>query len=185
VYYNDGEEKTQRGGVIELGLPRIPDTNAAYTEAEDLTPRPLLPVQIEAQPSAGGCQPWTGEKLPPPWQRIYQRLLSWATVSLMSELDSQMNSTMRRRQIDEIALSIRSAQTYQRYVHAKMTNCVQGRVDLLLMPLSMADAASNVVYNKRHRDVCAELRDLWAPFGLEDMPRLSIVLAKHWLDEAH
>jgi hypothetical protein len=184
-YDEDDEEKTQRGGVTESGLPEIPDTNAAYTEAEDPTSPPLPPVPIEAQPSADGGQPWTGEELPPPWQRIHQRLLSWAIVWPVNELDSALNSTTRGHQIDEVALSIWSTQTYKRYVRAKMTDSPQGRVDRLFVPPNMADAISNAVYNGRHGDACAMLRDLWAPFGLEGMPRLLIVLAKHRSDEAH
>lgn len=122
---------------------------------------------------------------PPPWQRIHQRLLTWAIVWPMGELDSALNSTTRGNQVDEVALSIWATQTYKRYVRAKMTDSPPGRVDRLFVPPNMADAISTAVYNGRHGDACGMLRDLWAPFGLEGMPRLLIVLAKHRSDDNH
>ena len=53
------------------------------------------------------------------------------------------------------------------------------------VPPNMADAISTAVYNGRHGDACGMLRELWAPFGLEGIPRLLIVLAKHRNDENH
>ncbi|KAF8499879.1 hypothetical protein F5888DRAFT_1633490 [Russula emetica] len=49
----------------------------------------------------------------------------------------------------------------------------------------MADATSNPVFNGRRRDASGMLRELWHPFGLEGMPRLLVVLAKHRSDENH
>ena len=46
----------------------------------------------------------------------------------------------------------------------------------------MVDAISNAVFNGRLRDACMMLKDLWAPFGLEGMLWLIVVLAKHRLD---
>ncbi|KAH9931129.1 uncharacterized protein BXZ73DRAFT_90206 [Epithele typhae] len=122
---------------------------------------------------------------PPPWQRIHQRLLGWAIVWPMGELDNAVNSCSRGMQVDEIALSIWSTQTYKRYVRAKMTDSPPGRVDRLFVPPNMADAISTAVYNGRHGDACGMLRELWAPFGLEGIPRLLIVLAKHRNDDSH
>jgi hypothetical protein len=49
----------------------------------------------------------------------------------------------------------------------------------------MAHAISTAVFNGRHGDACGMLRDLWSPFGLEGMPRLLVVLAKHRSDANH
>jgi len=75
----------------------------------------------------------------------------------MTELENALNSTTRGMQVDEVALSIWSTQTYKRYVRAKMTDSPPGRVDRLFVP----------------------------PFGLEGIPRLLIVLAKHRKDDNH
>jgi hypothetical protein len=120
-----------------------------------------------------------------PWQRIHQRLLNWAIVWPVTELDNALNSTTRGNQVDEVALSIWSTQTYKRYVRSKMTDGPGGRVDRLFVPPNMADAISNAVFNGRHGDASGMLRELWHPFGLEGMPRLLIVLAKHRSDENH
>jgi len=103
----------------------------------------------------------------------------------MNELDTALNSTTRGHQVDEVALSIWSTQTYKRYVRARMTDSPQGLVDRLFVPPNMADAISNAVFNGRHGDACGILRDLWHPFGLDGMPRLLVVLAKHRSDENH
>lgn len=66
-----------------------------------------------------------------------------------------------------------------------MTDSPQGRVDRLFVPPNVADAISTAVFNGRHGDACMMLRDLWAPFGLDGIPRLLIVLAKHRADENH
>jgi len=66
-----------------------------------------------------------------------------------------------------------------------MTDGPGGRVDRLFVPPNMADAISNAVFNGRHGDASGMLRELWHPFGLEGMPRLLIVLAKHRSDANH
>jgi hypothetical protein len=91
----------------------------------------------------------------------------------------------RGNQVDEVALSIWSTQTYKRYVRSKMTDGPGGRVDRLFVPPNMADAISNAVFNGRHGDAAGMLRELWHPFGLEGMPRLLVVLAKHRSDASH
>ncbi|OCH95065.1 hypothetical protein OBBRIDRAFT_721140 [Obba rivulosa] len=196
VARDDGEDYEDDGdvqaAVTESGLPEIPDT---YTggQADMRGPSPPLPPlpqddrgQMAMLPEGQVWHP-TYEEMrgPPPWQRIHQRLLSWAIVWPMGELDSSLNSTTRGNQVDEIALSIWATQTYKRYVRAKMTDSPPGRVDRLFVPPNMADAISTAVYNGRHGDACGMLRDLWAPFGLEGMPRLLVVLAKHRSDENH
>ncbi|KAI8972230.1 hypothetical protein BD414DRAFT_426162 [Trametes punicea] len=184
--YDEGEARAAT--ITESGLPEIPD--GGYTGR---TGSPLLPA---LPPEARGDtidhqQMWqhgdygNEPRTLPPWQRIHQRLLSWAIVWPMAELDNAVNSCNRGMQVDEIALSIWSTQTYKRYVRAKMTDNPPGRVDRLFVPPNMADAISTAVYNGRHGDACGMLRDLWAPFGLEGIPRLLIVLAKHRNDDNH
>ncbi|KDQ57602.1 hypothetical protein JAAARDRAFT_269020 [Jaapia argillacea MUCL 33604] len=188
----DYDEDDHEGNVAitESGLPEIPEdgNTGVFTDTRKSSP-PLPPIPQERSrdmvPSMG-WQPDYGSEPPiPPWQRVHQRLLSWAIVWPMTELDSALNSTTRGHQVDEVALSIWSTQTYKRYVRSKMTDTPQGRVDRLFVPPNMADAISNAVYNGRHGDACAMLRDLWNPFGLEGMPRLLIVLAKHRSDANH
>lgn len=183
-YDDDGDAQA---AVTESGMPEIPDGNTGgYTDRRGSPPLPPLPQDNMPdhqiwQPGAYGHEP----QGPPPWQRVHQRLLSWAIVWPMSELENALNSTTRGMQVDEIALSIWSTQTYKRYVRAKMTDSPPGRVDRLFVPPNMADAISTAVYNGRHGDACGMLRDLWAPFGLEGIPRLLIVLAKHRNDDSH
>ncbi|KAI0682371.1 hypothetical protein C8T65DRAFT_597008 [Cerioporus squamosus] len=187
-YEEDGDAQA---AITESGLPEIPDgnTGGAYTRAGS-PPLPPLPQERGDMGHLDG-QVWqSGEyggepRMLPPWQRIHQRLLSWAIVWPMAELDNAVNSCGRGMQVDEIALSIWSTQTYKRYVRAKMTDSPPGRVDRLFVPPNMADAISTAVYNGRHGDACGMLRDLWAPFGLEGIPRLLIVLAKHRNDDNH
>lgn len=195
VARDDGEyddEDDDHAAITESGMPEIPGSQPGYTELGRTSPS-LPPIPQDQQTDAGGAgaggqllydgEPADGQ--PPPWQRIHQRLLSWAIVWPTGELDGAVNSTTRGSQADEVALSIWSTQTYKRYVRSKMTDSPRGRVDRLFVPPNMADAISNAVYNGRHGDACAMLRDLWSPFGLEGIPRLLIVLAKHRSDENH
>lgn len=112
------DEGDTQAAVTESGLPEIPDahTGGAYTE------RSLPPVP--ADDGASMLAPnWTPVEAngPPPWQRIHQRLLSWAIVWPMGELEHALNSTTRGHQVDEVALSIWSTQSYKRYVRSRMT----------------------------------------------------------------
>ena len=182
----DDDEGDAQAAVTESGLPEIPD--GAYTgERRGSPPLPPIPQQdVMGMPQAHLYSSHSFEESHiPPWQRVHQRLLSWAIVWPMTELDNALNSTTRGMQVDEVALSIWSTQTYKRYVRAKMTDSPPGHVDRLFVPPNMADAISTAVYNGRHGDACGMLRDLWAPFGLEGIPRLLIVLAKHRTDENH
>jgi hypothetical protein len=189
--YDDDDEHGHHPA--ESGLPTIPDTNGGgYPERRPSPPLPPLPEEsgrdVVATPQQQIWHPgdYSSDSTPlTPWQRIHQRLLSWAIIWPMSELDSALNSTTRGHQVDEVALSIWSTQTYKRYVRTKMTDSPQGVVDRLFVPPNVADAISNAVYNGRHGDACGMLRDLWSPFGLEGMPRLLIVLAKHRSDPNH
>lgn len=179
------DEGDTQAAVTESGLPEIPDAHTGnYTDRslppvprdhhEEHLPQPVWPVAYHAEASG-----------PPPWQRIHQRLLNWAIVWPMSELEHALNSTTRGHQVDEVALSIWSTQSYKRYVRSRMTESPPERVDRLFVPPNMAEAISTAVYNGRHGDACGMLRDLWAPFGLEGIPRLLIVLAKHRNDDNH
>lgn len=184
--YDDGDAQA---AVTESGLPEIPDANTlGYAERAASPPLPDIPQDTLAQipaPHMWQNGDYNSEPRTPPWQRVHQRLLSWAIVWPMAELDNALNSTTRGMQVDEVALSIWSTQTYKRYVRAKMTDTPPGRVDRLFVPPNMADAISTAVYNGRHGDACGMLRELWAPFGLDGIPRLLIVLAKHRSDENH
>ncbi|KAI0081913.1 hypothetical protein K474DRAFT_1655795 [Panus rudis PR-1116 ss-1] len=184
----DEDDGDAQAAVTESGIPEITDDPTGYERS--LPPLPP-PGQAGSQqdtmqmPQAHPYQPDFDEPRIPPWQKVHQRLLSWAIVWPMSELDEALNSTTRGMQVNEVALSIWSTQTYKRYVRAKMTDNPPGHVDRLFVPPNMADAISTAVYNGRHGDACGMLRDLWAPFGLEGIPRLLIVLAKHRNDENH
>jgi hypothetical protein len=184
-FYDEGDTQA---AVTESGLPEIPDTHTGnYAPTE----RSLPPVPREAQEEAAAQHAWPVSEFNPesrgmpPWQRIHSRLLSWAIVWPMSELENALNSTTRGHQVDEVALSIWSTQSYKRYVRSRMTESPPERVDRLFVPPNMAEAISNAVYNGRHGDACGMLRDLWAPFGLDGIPRLLIVLAKHRNDYNH
>jgi hypothetical protein len=191
---DDDHDDYKHENVPPSGLPTIPDTNG---EGDDNGARSTSPPLPDLPKEAGQTMavhpqgPWgtvdynTDAQRMSPWQRIHGRLLSWAIVWPMSELENALNSTTRGRQVDEVALSIWSTQTYKRYVRARLTDRPHGVVDRLFVPPNVADTISNAVYNGRHGDACGMLRDLWAPFGLEGMPRLLVVLAKHRNEENH
>jgi len=190
------EDPDGPAAVTESGMHDIPDSNpSGYGDRRASSPPlPALPSDDGARDGPAG-QVWPQQQPasdynsePPPllpWQRIHQRLLNWAIVWPVSELDTALNSTTRGNQVDEVALSIWSTQTYKRYVRSKMTDGPGGRVDRLFVPPNMADAISNAVFNGRHGDASGMLRELWHPFGLEGMPRLLVVLAKHRSDAHH
>ncbi|KAJ7680304.1 hypothetical protein DFH06DRAFT_972940 [Mycena polygramma] len=181
----DYDEEHGEHGPSPSGLQTIPDRDSNAGE-----PAPAEDSHLEA---AATPQPqWNSGDIShdsqphlPPWQRIHQRLLSWAIIWPASDFDAALNSTTRNQQVNEVALTIWSMQTYKRYVRAKLTDSPRGVVDRLFVPPNMADAISNAVFNGRHGDACGMLRDLWSPFGLDGMPRLLIVLAKHRSDPNH
>lgn len=191
----DEYDDEHRDDYTQSGMPEIPE-DGNFTEGERATSPPLPPIPHDDQsdvvttPQAEnkmlvGSHYNDQEPYTPPWQRVHQRLLSWAIIWPMSELENALNSTTRGQQVDEIALSIWSVQSYKRYVRSKMTDSPGGRPDRLFVPPNMADAISTAVFNGRHGDACGMLRDLWSPFGLEGSPRLIIVLAKHRSDPNH
>ncbi|KAI5120642.1 hypothetical protein M0805_007979 [Coniferiporia weirii] len=182
------------GGEQEHREPEseIPDIDEDRSRA-DSPPLPPLPAGsqavVETHSQSHGAHAWQAEYQDhpptPPWQRIHQRLLNWAIVWPMTELDTALNSTLRGSQVDEVALSIWSTQMYKRYVRQQLTEVPPGRVDRLFVPPNMADAINNAVFHGRHGDACGMLRDLWTPFGLEGMPRIIVVLCKHRSDPNH
>ncbi|KAJ6593882.1 hypothetical protein B0H19DRAFT_919335 [Mycena capillaripes] len=180
----DYDEEHGEHGPSPTGLQTIPDrdSNAADPPADDAHQEVVATPQ---PPWHSGDVSHDSSQHLPPWQRIHQRLLSWAIIWPASDFDAALNSTTRNQQVNEVALTIWSMQTYKRYVRAKLTDSPQGVVDRLFVPPNMADAISNAVFNGRHGDACGMLRDLWSPFGLEGMPRLLIVLAKHRSDPNH
>lgn len=179
--------------IPQSGLPTIPDTNGDVYQDPDRSSSPPLPAlpKDDQEMTVHAQGPWNAVEYSgeapqlPPWQRIHARLLNWAIIWPMSELEQALNSTTRGQQVDEVALSIWSTQAYKRYVRARLTESPQGVVDRLFVPPNMADAISNAVFNGRHGDACGMLKDLWGPFGLEGQPRLIVVLAKHRSDPHH
>lgn len=187
-YEGDGQVAVTESGIPEIMDDGYPGDRRGMVGGATSPPLPPLPQDRQDLMHEGQIwQPsdYNNEPRTPPWQRVHQRLLSWAIVWPMGELDNALNSTTRGKQVDEVALSIWSTQTYKRYVRSKMTDSPPGRVDRLFVPPNMADAISTAVYNGRHGDARDMLRDMWAPFGLEGIPRLLIVLAKHRSDENH
>ncbi|KAJ7346592.1 hypothetical protein DFH08DRAFT_868677 [Mycena albidolilacea] len=179
----DYEDEHEGHGPSPTGLQTIPDRDSNAAE-----PAPVeedVHQEIVATPQQWHADVSGDQQHLPPWQRIHQRLLSWAIIWPAADFDAALNSTTRNQQVNEVALTIWSMQTYKRYVRAKLTDSPQGVVDRLFVPPNMADAISNAVFNGRHGDACGMLRDLWSPFGLEGMPRLLIVLAKHRSDPNH
>ncbi|KAJ4483455.1 hypothetical protein J3R30DRAFT_3835130 [Lentinula aciculospora] len=171
--------------------PTIPGSEAGdYSRRSTSPPLPPIPRDDTGQRSVVQQTQWNGNYNDPhqdfpPWQKIHKRLLSWAIVWSLSELDIALNSTTRGHQVNEVAMSIWSTQTYKRYIRSRMTDTPSGVVDRLFVPPNMADAISNAVFYGRHGDACGMLRDLWSPFGLQGMPRLLVVLAKHRSEEDH
>lgn len=103
----------------------------------------------------------------------------------LSEIDRALDSTERGRQVDECALTVWTMQCYKRYVRVRTTDHPPQRVDRLFVPPNVADAINSAVYNGRHGDATVMLKDLWTPFGFDEMPRLILVLARHRRDNNH
>lgn len=204
VARDDGREIDEgdtQAAVTESGLPEIAEDHTGTVAPIPLPgndsfdrDRNLPPIPRDSHSHAGellnvhgmGAGDFSPEaRGPAPWQHIHHKLLSWAIVWPMSELENALNSTTRGHQVDEVALSIWSIQTYKRYVRSKMTENPPELVDRLFVPPNVAEAISTAVYNGRHGDASSMLKELWTPFGLEGMPRLLIVLAKHRNDDNH
>jgi hypothetical protein len=129
--YDDEDDEDNVNHPGASGLPTIPDSNGGgYTDRRPPSP-PLPPLpeeesrqdMIPTQQQMWHQGDYSTDSQPlPPWQRIHQRLLSWAIIWPMVELDNALNSTTRGHQVDEVALSIWSTQTCKRYVRARMTD---------------------------------------------------------------
>lgn len=122
---------------------------------------------------------------PPPWLKVNQRLLNWAVIWPYSELENSLKSCERGEQVDEVALTIWTAQIYKRYVRAQMTTYPPQTVDKMFVPPNIADAINNAAYNGRHDEVAVMLRELWAPFGFKGHPKIILALTKHRREENH
>lgn len=122
---------------------------------------------------------------PPPWLKVNQRLLNWAVIWPFSELENSLKSCERGEQVDEVALTIWTAQIYKRYVRAQMTTYPPQTVDKMFVPPNIADAINNAAYNGRHEEVAVMLRELWAPFGFKGHPKLILALTKHRREDNH
>lgn len=122
---------------------------------------------------------------PPPWLKVNQRLLNWAVIWPFTELENSLKSCERGEQIDEVALTIWTAQIYKRYVRAQMTTYPPQTVDKMFVPPNIADAINNAAYNGRHEEVAVMLRELWVPFGFKGHPKLILALTKHRREENH
>ncbi|KAF5371612.1 hypothetical protein D9758_003491 [Tetrapyrgos nigripes] len=121
----------------------------------------------------------------PPWEKIHRKLLDWVTSLPISELDVALNSTAHGRMVNDIALHIWTSWTYKRYIYSRMTDSPGGVVDCLCVDSRMAWMISNSISRGEHRDAGRMLRESWDTFGLEDAPRLLVVLAKHFSDQRH
>ncbi|TFK74048.1 hypothetical protein BDN72DRAFT_122178 [Pluteus cervinus] len=185
----DGEDsEPEHDAHTNGGVPTIPDEgNTNYQERGSSPPLPALPteahelVQHHWPPNEPANEPLELRA----WQKIHQRLLNWAMVWPMNEVERAVNSTTRGRQIDEVALSIWTTQTYKRLVRAMQSDNPPAVVDRMFVPPNMAETINNAVFNGRHQDACTILRDLWNGFSLQGMPRLMIVLAKHRNNDNH
>ncbi|KAF8750646.1 hypothetical protein RHS01_09147 [Rhizoctonia solani] len=118
---------------------------------------------------------------PPVWQRVHQRLLNWAMVWPLTELDKALASTERGHQVEEIALSVWCTQVYKRYVRARMSEGGGdvSKVDRMYVPPNMADAISTAVYNGRHGRRVSDVEDFVDAVWVGGHARLIIVLARH------
>lgn len=186
------------GGYMEDRHARAIHEDIHHNEVDNDRPNspPLPPLPLEATSNALRSYPqgvqwasaeWQNQQFQqfPSWQRVYQRLLNWALVWPEAELQRALASTLPGVHVDEVALTIWLTQTYKRYVRAKHVEHPPGRVDRLYIPPNIADAINVAVFNGRHGDAKVMLRDLWAPFGFDGMPRLLIVLARHRRDANH
>ncbi|KAG9018698.1 hypothetical protein FRB90_010466 [Tulasnella sp. 427] len=166
--------------------PRRVAANVTGESSQEVTPHSNGPAFVRPRENwTGASAPNWGVPSAPPWQLVHQRLLNWTIVWSMSELDRALESTERGRQVDECALTVWTMQCYKRYVRVKSTDHPPQRVDRLFVPPNVADAINSAVYNGRHADATVMLKDLWAPYGFDEMPRLILVLARHRRDNNH
>ncbi|CAE6337763.1 unnamed protein product, partial [Rhizoctonia solani] len=125
-------------------VPEIPGED----RNDDIPPQSAVSAPPDRDRALQTYQP------PPVWQKVHQRLLNWAMVWPLTELDKALASTERGHQVEEIALSVWCTQVYKRYVRARMSEGGgdASKVDRMYVPPNMADAISTAVYNGRHGD---------------------------------
>lgn len=176
----DFDDGGTQAAVVGRGLPETPEEHTRIVNTErDLPPIPGEQREEHEPQPAQTVAYQAGINEPPPWQRIHQRLLdrvaAWSTI----EVDNALASTTPGQQIGIIALSIWSAQIYKRYVRAIMTDTQSKLVDRMFVPPNMAEAISSAVFEGRHNDASATLRDLWSPLGVKRAPRLLLTFSQH------
>ncbi|KAF5346916.1 hypothetical protein D9758_010094 [Tetrapyrgos nigripes] len=115
----------------------------------------------------------------PPWQKMHEELFNWATQLHISKLDEALNSTICGHPVNKYALAIWAHQMYKRYLYSRMTDSPEGLVDCL--PIDSMDAWTihDLVSKGKHGDASRELRMFWDNWGLQDAPRLLMVLSEH------
>lgn len=166
--------------------PRRAAADVTGETSQEVTPHSNGPAFVRPREHwTGGSAPNWGVPSAPPWQLVHQRLLNWTIVWSMSEIDRALESTERGRQVDECSLTVWTMQCYKRYVRVRTTDHPPQKVDRLFVPPNVADAINSAVYNGRHADATSMLKDLWTPFGFDEMPRLILVLARHRRDNNH
>ena len=177
------------GSDLDFGMTETPATAAWHgSPSPPPIPQPEADGEVIRTPEPHWTHKGYGgyvQQRTPPWKLIHQLLLYWAMIWSMSDLDVALESTARGHQVNEISLSIWTTQHYKRYVRSRMTDSPRGGVDQLFVPPNVADAISTAVFNGKDGDACMMLRDLWAPFGPDSIPRLLIVLAKYGADANH
>ena len=185
------EEERARG---ELPMDDMHDGRGSeYHNGDRRIARPNLsdnPLSPNAIDSAVDAPDWLTRfgidpNEPPPWLKVYQRLLNWAIVWPFSEFDGALQSCQRGEQVDEVALSIWTTQVYKRYVRAQLTQYPPRPTDKMFVPPNLTDAINNAVYNGRHADAAGMLRDLWYPFGFSGSPRIILALGRHRREDNH
>ncbi|KAF5341522.1 hypothetical protein D9758_012560 [Tetrapyrgos nigripes] len=121
----------------------------------------------------------------PPWERIHQQLSDWAILLSTSQLDADLDSTTHGHQVSNRALHIWTSQTYGRYIHSKMTDSTRGVVDCLFVEWRMARMINTSLFKGDHSDAGSMLRMLSDALSLKGVPRLLVVLDKHFADQCH
>ncbi|KAH7108143.1 hypothetical protein BKA62DRAFT_681217 [Auriculariales sp. MPI-PUGE-AT-0066] len=161
-------------------MPEISDSEAGHFQGRDTMYNSAEVPVVPAKENDGPHAP-----TPAPWQKIHQSLLDWAMAWSMSELDKALNSTTRGNQVDGLAITVWTTQTYKRYVRLKLTENPPSAVDKMFVPPLVADAVSNAVFSGRHSEASDQLRKLWNEFELKGSPRQIIVLAQNKRQENH
>jgi hypothetical protein len=94
---------SSQGAFTESGLPEIPDSER-HQPSPHLPPLPGQELSRRKIVPSQNSQVWNhgndyGDPSSLPWQRVHQRLLSWAIIWPMNEIDGALNSTTRGQQV--------------------------------------------------------------------------------------